>query len=281
MEIFTGKSAFSREEREKKGEGRDDGLFLWILVIFVLVGLNAFAWAFCMYVFGHPEVPFNYKLLTHEKINRLDPLQSYDPVSAPRGRFLTAKELYSEQHAYNEAALKGYNAILKRRFLHSYVGIDKDDTLYVRGNFRVEGVTLLTEDDVFPAGIAVRARAEDYPAALIDYILPADSVPANTWQIGDVLEVERSATCAALVHIERLSEDEVCFTAVPVVSREHQTPGGGVVLADLPGRINLEGTWPLSKPGVSSVPRPPGRKAPLKARVVESAEASVTPPEEN
>jgi len=276
MEIFTGNSAFSREEREKKGEGRDDGLFLWGLVILVLIGLNAFAWAFCMYVFGRPEVPFCYKLLTHPKIERLEPLKSYDPVSAPRGKFLTAKEFYEQQYQIEDKNLKGYNAILKRNFLRSYA--DMDDTLFLRGSFKVEGITQLTPDDVFPSGLALRVRAEDFPAVLIDYVLPAETVPANTWQIGDVLEIERSSTCAAMVHIERLSEDEVCFTAVPIVSREHQTPGGGVILAKLPGLINLEGSWPLSKPGVSSLPKPPvpGDAAPIKARPVETAEAGAT-----
>lgn len=271
MEIFTGNSTFSREAREQKGEGRDDGLFLWGLVIIVLIGLNGFAWAFCMYVFGHPEIPFNYKLLTHPKIERLEPLESYDPVSAPRGDFLTAKELYAEQHQIEKKDLKVHNAILKRHFLHSYVGMD--DTVFVRGSFKVEGITLLTSDDVFPSGIAIRARAEDFPAALLDFVLPAKTVPANTWQIGDILEVERSATCAALVHIDRLAEDEVCFTAVPIVTREHQTPGGGIVLTELPELINLEGTWPLSKPGTSSLPLPPGAKPPVKARAVESVDA--------
>ena len=271
MEIFTGQSSFSREAREKTGERQDDGLFLWVLVILVLIGLNAFAWAFCMYVFGNPEVPFNYNLLTRPWIDRLEPLQNYSPVSAPRGKFLTAKEFYSEQYQIKEKSLDGYNAILKRNFINSYVSVGTTDTKFLRGSFKVEGVTLLTADDVFPSGIAIRARAQDFPAALLDYVLPAESVPANTWQIGDVLEIERSSTCAALVHIERLSDDEVCFTAVPIVEREHQTPGGGIVKSKLPERINLTGTWPMSKTGVSSLPTPPDAPKPIKAKQVEAA----------
>ena len=275
MEIFTGQSSFSREAREKTGERQDDGLFLWILVILVLIGLNAFAWAFCMYVFGNPEVPFNYNLLTDPRIDRLAPLENYSPVSAPRGKFLNAKEFYGDQYRIKEKSLPGYNSILKRNFIKSYVGVPTSDTKFMRGTFKVEGVTLLTEDDVFPSGIAVRARAQDFPAALIDYVLPAEDVPANTWQVGDVLEIERSSTCAAVVHIERLTDDEVCFTAVPIVEGEHQTPGGGVVKSRLPERINLTGTWPMSKTGVSSLPAPPeAPKKPIKAKPVEAAAVS-------
>jgi hypothetical protein len=272
MEIFTGQSSFSREAREKTGERQSDGLFLWVLVILVLIGLNAFAWAFCMYVFGNPEVPFNYKLLTHPKIDRLEPLKNYSPVNAPRGKFLTAKDFYADQYRIKEKSLAGYNAILKRNFLQSYVGVSTSDTRFMRGSFKVEGVTLLSADDVFPSGIAVRARSEDFPAALLDYVLPSESVPANTWQIGDILEIEQSSTCAALVHIERLTEDEVCFTVVPIVEGQHQTPGGGAVNSKLPERINLTGSWPLSKTGVSSLPAPPDApKDPIKAKPVEAA----------
>ncbi len=269
MEIFSGNSSFSLEAREKTGDTRDDGLFLWGLVIIVLIGLNAFAWAFCMYVFGNPEVPFNYKLLTHPKIDRLEPLHNYDPVSAPRGNFLTAKDLYAEQYQFEDKSLKGYNTLLKRDFLKSYIG--SGETKYVRGSFKVEGVTLLTADDVFPSGIAVRARSQDFPAVLIDYVLPAESVPANTWQVGDILEIERSATCAAVVHFERLTDEDVCITAIPIVKREHQTPGGGIVYSQLPERINLNGVWPISKTGADSAPTPPAvvPKLPVKARIVE------------
>jgi hypothetical protein len=44
---------------------------------------------------------------------------------------------------------------------------------------------------------------------------------------------------------------------VPIVKGEHQTPGGGIVTNYLPERIDLTGTWPLSKTGVSSLPLPP------------------------
>lgn len=246
MEILSEHSVFSREAREERGEPTDLGtLFLWGAVILALLGLNAFSWIFCMYVFGNPEVPFNYKLLTHPKIDRLDPIRGFEPVTAPRGNFQGARKLYTEVYDYTPEQINAYNGILKRHYLHNYK--ERDDVPYLSGNFRIESVRELQPEDVFPSGLAIRAVAEDLPAAYLDLVLPSEKVPAGHYKPGENLVVEESATCAALLHVQPLGEDKICFTVVPLVMREFKTPSGETIATKPPERLNLEtGHWPIS-----------------------------------
>ncbi|MBL9155390.1 MAG: hypothetical protein JNK37_23130 [Verrucomicrobiales bacterium] len=245
MEFLTEHSEFSREAREER-EDNIGSLFLWSVVIVVLLGLNAFSWLFCMYVFGNPEVPFNYQLLT--KLERLEPITGFKPVDAPRGKFHNVKDLYLEYYDFSDEKLNAYNGILKRFYLKNY--LERNDVRFVRGTFKVESARELTPDDVFPHGVAVRLQAEDYPAAHVDFVLPSPAdaeIPAEHFRPGDVIQIQESATCAALVHIHRMEEDHVCFTVVPLVMRDYETPAGTALKVAPPEWLNLgSGRWPVS-----------------------------------
>ena len=246
MDFVSEQSIFSREAREEREENIGS-LFLWSVVIVILIGLNAFSWIFCMYVFGNPEVPFNYQLLT--KLDKLDPIEGFDPVTAPRGKFNAARNLYLEYYDYTPEKLNPINGILKRLYLKNY--LERDDVTFVSGSFKVESSRTLQSDDVFPHGLAVRLQAEEFPAAHVDLVLPmpADAlVPSEHYRVGDLVQLEESATCAAVIHVQRLKEDNICFTAVPLVTRSFDTPAGSKITVDPPERLNLDtGQWPLSR----------------------------------
>jgi hypothetical protein len=262
MEILSEHSVFSRESREEQGESNRDlsSLFLWSVVIVALMGLNAFSWIFCMYVFGNPEVPFNYKLLT--KLEKMEPIKGFLPVTAPRGKFFTAKQLHGETYrddgepiAADELNVR--NNILKRYYLYNYKEID--DVTFISGTFQVLSVRRLEPEDVFPNGLAIRARAIDFPAGYIDLILPALVVPAAHYRPGDQIELEESASCFAVLHVQRLDESGVCFTAVPLVARDFTTPAGSILTVAPPEQLNLDtGRWPLSdEPVLRATPTAP------------------------
>ena len=257
MEILSDQSSFSREMREDEGETGDaNNLFLWSIVIVVLLGLNVFAWLFCMYVFGNPEVPFNYQLLT--RMNKLDPIEGFEPVTAPRGKFHNVKQLYGDVYEYKDAELNVYNNILKRYYLHNYK--EMDDVTFVSGRFQVLGVRPLDSKDVFPEGVAIRARAIDFPAGYLDLVLPTEKTPAHHYRPGDPLDLEESASCFVLLHVHRLEDpNDVVFTAVPLVKRDFETPAGSVLTVRPPERLNLEtGRWPLSdEPSMRATPVTP------------------------
>lgn len=254
MDFLTEHSEFSREAREER-EDNIGSLFLWSVAIVVLLGLNAFSWLFCMYVFGNPEVPFNYQLLT--KLERLEPIAGFKPVDAPRGKFHGAKDLYLEYYDFSPEKLNAYNGILKRFYLKNY--LERTDVKFLSGSFKVESARELRPDDVFPHGVAVRLQAEDYPAAHVDFVLPAPAdakLPAEHFRPGDVIQIQESATCAALLHVHRMEEDHVCFTAVPLVMRDYETPAGTTLPVAPPKWLNLgSGRWPISE-GPGLVARP-------------------------
>ncbi|MCB1063576.1 MAG: hypothetical protein KDN20_11725 [Verrucomicrobiae bacterium] len=258
MEFISEHSIFSREAREER-EDNIGSLFLWSVAIVVLLGLNAFSWVFCMYVFGNPEVPFCYKLLT--KLEKLDPIESFDPVSAPRGKFHGAKSLYLEYFDLGSDKLNAYNGALKRFYLKNY--LERDDVTYISGTFTVESSRELRTEDVFPHGVAVRLKAEDFPAAHLDLVLPSPEdavIPKEHFRPGDIVQIPESAFCAAVLHVQRLDNDQICFTAVPLVKRDdekredgsvtntrYQTPAETLLTIIPPEKLNLEtGKWPIS-----------------------------------
>jgi len=242
MQFLGEHSSFQSESGELNKTSGREAYSLWVIAIAMLIGLNAIAWVFCMYVFGHPETPFNYRILT--RLNKIAPITSYTPVTAPRGKFTTAKQFYAEQYDYSPEKLAGLNAVLKRNYIANYK--KNPNITYIGGNFKIESTKILGPDDVFPSGIAIRARAEDYSTALIDYILPIPDLKKSPFKIGDQLTINRSDTCAVLLHIEKLPEDEACFTITPLVSRNYQIAGDLALAVNPPAHLNLKGAWPIS-----------------------------------
>ena len=132
MEAVSEESSFSRNSREQdEGRHKSGSPILWIAAIAVLIGLNFASWVFCMIVFGKPERPLNYKLLT--KLEKLDPIRGFMPVTAPRGKFHSAKDLYARIFTFRPNELRAYNGILKRNYLKNYIEVD--DILFLSGEF--------------------------------------------------------------------------------------------------------------------------------------------------
>ncbi|HRX55411.1 MAG TPA: hypothetical protein P5016_12895 [Verrucomicrobiales bacterium] len=235
-------------------------LFLWGVLIVFLIALNAFAWIFCIFVFGNPEVPFNYKLLT--SLNKLENIEGFTPVTAPRGKFKDAKELYLEQYRYSDEELEAFNGLLKRAYLDNYDGKNYD-VVYLSGEFRIESARLLTKDDIFPYGFAIMAQAVDFPSVYVDYILPAMDPKDPTWKekkklleltrnkkdkdknalkqlraldkvsqvttedltspvfaVDATLKIDQSETCATFLHVTRLQDEKICISVVPMVEKD-------------------------------------------------------------
>lgn len=247
METLSDQSPFSRESRIHD-EGRYPGggnLILWIAAIAVLIGLNFASWSFCMWVFGQPEHPMNYRLLT--RLDRLEPIHGFTAVTAPRGKFYSAKDLYAQVYPFSDTELRAYNGILKRHYLKNY--LERDDVTFLSGEFTVLSVQRMGEKDVFPAGIVVRGRSTTFPDALVDFALPASAPPGEfAIEPGQILKIEESTTCAALLNVERLEDSTMIFTVVPLVEREYVFGEQARMAMSVPEKINIEPElWPISK----------------------------------
>ncbi|MCG8598730.1 MAG: hypothetical protein MI807_01120 [Verrucomicrobiales bacterium] len=259
MEAVSGESSFSRNSREQdEGRYQSGSLILWIAAIAVLIGLNFASWSFCMWVFGQPEHPMNYKLLT--KLEKLEPIRGFMPVTAPRGKFKSAKDLYASVVPFRPNELRAYNGILKRNYLKNYLEVD--EIVFLSGEFVVDSVQQMGEDDVFTSGLVVRGRSTTFPDVILDFALPSENPPA-TFAIkkGDVIQVPESSTCAALLHVERIDDAMMVFTVVPLVTRTPATTSSPILMSrkfelaenaeielKTPPKIQIEPErWPISE----------------------------------
>lgn len=246
MDTVPDQSAFSRHTREQD-EGRfvSGNIVLWVAVIAVLIGLNFASWSFCMWVFGQPEHPMNYRLLT--KLEKLDPIHGFTPVTAPRGKFFSAKDLYSQVYPFSPTELRAYNGILKRSYLKNY--LEKDNVTFLSGEFTILSVQRLRKETVFPAGIVIRGRSTTFPDALVDFALPSPMTPAKfDLKAGQVLKIEESTTCAAVLNIERLQDSTMVFTVVPLVSGVFDFGENAKIEVKPTERIRLDPElWPISE----------------------------------
>ncbi|MDF1825999.1 MAG: hypothetical protein P1U68_15245 [Verrucomicrobiales bacterium] len=259
MEAVSGESSFSRNSREQdEGRYTSGNLILWIAAIAVLIGLNFASWSFCMWVFGQPEHPMNYRLLT--KLEKLDPIHGFLPFTAPRGKFNSAKDLYAQVYPFNETELRAYNGILKRYYLKNY--IERDDVTFLSGEFLIESVQEMGPEDVFQHGIVIRARSTTFPDAIVDLALPSEVTPEEfVLPVGSVFRVEESQMCAALLNVERLMDTTMIFTVVPLVTKEpagnsEEPPGSktydfgekAVITVTTPEKIQIDPErWPISE----------------------------------
>ena len=255
METVSDKSAFSREIREQD-EGRfvSGNIVLWVAVIAVLIGLNFASWSFCMWVFGQPEHPMNYRLLT--KLNKLDPIHGFTPVTAPRGKFLSAKDLYAQVYPFSATDLRAYNGILKRYYLKNYHELD--NVTFLSGEFTVLSVQRLSEGAVFPSGIVIRGRSTTFPDAIVDFALPSPTTPEKfDLKAGQIFKIEESTTCAAVLNIERLQDSTMVFSAVPLVSRTFEFGEDATIEVKPTERIEIDPElWPISEDAESLEAKP-------------------------
>ncbi len=248
MRLLKSDSSFSRAAREQdEGRYASGNMLLWVAAIAVLLGVNFASWSFCMWVFGQPEHPMNYKILT--QLEKLDPIRGFTPVKVPRGKFYSAKNLYSKVYPFSKTELKAYNGILKRFYLKNYK--ERDDVVFLAGNFKVESVRQLTEEDIFTRGLVIRAKAEKFPDAFIDLVLPAEEIPESVIEVGEELKVEESLACAAVINVDRREDDVMIFTAIPLVADPQNPFKMGkerTIVVSPPEFLNLKyNRWPISE----------------------------------
>lgn len=240
-------SSFAREQRVEVDTEKKANLFIWFIIILVLLGLNIGSWAFCNMVFGRPEIPFSYRLLT--KLDKIKPLAGFSATTAPPGRFYSAKDYYEKIiYRFSDLQLKAYNGMLKRNYLWNYT--EKDPASFIYGEFTVEQSRPLNEGDLFTQGLVVRGTAYRYPDGKIDLILPtAEPISPDVvyFEPGSKIQVGRSTMSAAVLHATRTGQDDpVVFQAVPLITKtssgndlSFKTPTGETLKLRTPERLNI------------------------------------------
>jgi hypothetical protein len=199
--------------------------FWWLLANALALCFAVVSWYVCLHVFGNPEIPRNYEIL--RKLGRLPTLKRYTVLDVPNGNLLDPKGLYSKFFSITGDQLVRVNSQLMRNYLTNF---ERPLALtYIEGDYQVEKTRVLGGNDFLPSGFAVRARAlikpdefskpAPYPV-VIEYVFPTREISAaGEFRAGDILSVKKSPNCAAIVHAERITENDehiLCLTVIPI-----------------------------------------------------------------
>jgi hypothetical protein len=228
--------------------------FWWLLANAVAASFAFLSWAVCLHVFGHPEIPRNYRLL--QKIGRAPEIKSYTVLTAPNVAALDPRELYGRFFPLDDAERARLNPVLMRNYLTNF---ERPLMLnYIQGDFRIEQVRVLDDGDVLSPGFAVRARAmvkpDDFTEAapypvVIEYLFSTPRVEmAGQLAEGDTLEVRKSPNCAAILHVAHTVEADqtaLLLTVVPIATGPYRIDGEKPFDIEIPERIDPGGALPV------------------------------------
>lgn len=230
--------------------------FWWFLANVLALCFAVLSWYFCLHVFGAPENPRNYEIL--RKMGRLPVLTRFTVLKAPNGDLKNPKDLYRSYIPYKDDLLASLNVQLMRSYITNFSSTFP--ITYVEGEYVVEKVRSLGPSDFIQSGFAVRARAmvkpDDYsPSApypvVIDYLFPVKEKMPCPFRVGDPLSVRKSPNCAAILHVERLAEDDeplLCLTVVPLAYDAPYRVGDAInFMIEPPAEVKPGAAFPVFK----------------------------------
>jgi hypothetical protein len=226
---------------------KKDNLFLWTVFILLLMGFTMACWLGSFYIFGHPEDIRSYKIL--QKLHKIDPPKRFEITAAPPGEFLSAQKLFERYNSYPPLRLKAENDELLRMYITNYQSTKKL-VPYIVGRFTIVDSRELTSSDLFPSGVVAIAQAADYPQVLLEHVYTCEprDVPALNAMLRTGLEVKlaRTLDLAAIIHIQRLDNGNLQFTAVPLLYGTYALKQGeGAFSLQPPPGVNLIAGLPI------------------------------------
>jgi len=238
---------YTRDYDSLSGPPRRDNLFLWTVFILLLMGFAMACWLGSFYIFGHPEDVRSYKILL--KLHKLDPPKRFEITAAPPGEFLTPQKLYERYKTFPPLRLKAENDELMRMYINNYQNTKKL-VPYIVGRFTILDAHELTREDIFPSGVAAVAQAAEFPQVLLEHVYTSDTqyVPALKAMLKTGLDVKlaRSLDLAAIIHIQRLVDGSLQFTAVPLLYGSYALKQGeGTFSLQPPPGLNLVAGLPI------------------------------------
>ena len=268
------RSSYSRTATQKPA---DTGLFWWTIIITLLLGAAIASWFFSIYIFAYPEKPFNYKLLS--RLNKLEDIKKYERNNFPNGKTLGPKAAFQEFDRLSDKQLKDKNGLLRRSYVTNYRAIE-DPPIYMRGDYKIYQVRPLDPTDVFTSGLVVRAQAiEDvegspleYPNTLIEFIFPTDGPALAAFNVNDILTIDQRSIFtkdgdkkgdgrrfyASLLNIERLPQNKLLFTLVPLLYGNCEINGDPDAKLSMapPKKLNMDGRWPVTEEAAGVISNP-------------------------
>ncbi len=231
--------------------------FWWLLANALALCFAVVSWAVCLHIFGNPEIPRNYEILG--KVGRLPQLKRYTVLDVPNGNAFAPKELYKKYFGITAGDMVRVNSLLMRNYLTNF-----DSPLlltYIEGDYQVTDVRRLARSDFFNPGVVIRAQAlvkpDDFtkPApypVFIEYLFPTDqSAAAGYFKPGDILSVKKSPNCAAVVHVDKVINDDepaLLLTVIPIAYGSYQIGDAASFTIEPPGKLRPSAGFPVIKP---------------------------------
>ncbi len=227
---------------------KDKSLFGWTVFILLLIGFAICCWVFSFYVFGHPEKPFSYSILT--KLKKLEAPKRFEITAAPPGEFFNAQELWERYNKMTNRELERESDALLRNFLRNYK-LTSDKVPYVTGSFNILDSYELSDSKFFPSGVVALAQATDAPQVLLEHVFTAEKrvIPVLHRMLltGLNLQFDRTVDLSAVVHVARLKDGRMQFTAVPLLYGSYTTStGAGTFSLEPPSRLNIAAGLPVA-----------------------------------
>lgn len=224
-----------------------DNLFAWTIFIILLALVAVLSWMGSFYVFGHPEKGLSYSLL--HKFGKIDPPERFKLTSAPRGKFLTAGELFARFNPMSKSALQDESDLLLRNYIRNYKQT-REHVPYVIGDYRVMGVFRLDQDNFFETGVVALAESVENPAVLLELVFP--STPENTrslermLQTGLELNLVKTLDLTAIIGARKLPDGRLSLTAVSLLYGNYTSSNAsGVISLEPPELLNVRAGLPI------------------------------------
>ena len=239
---------FRFDERYYRPQRRTN-YFAWSIALLLLIGLAFAAWLGSFYIFGQPERPDSYRIL--KKLHKVDPPRRFELTAAPKGEFLTAKQIFDRYSNLRPAELQRANAELARNYIRNYQQV-RGLVPYVIGRYIIMEARELGPSDIFPSGMVALTRSVERGELLMEHIYSGDAndVPLmkQTLERGLDIKLERTHDLSAIVHAERLADGRLLITTVPLLYGTYtMTHGTATFSLEPPNDLNFAGGWPLFK----------------------------------
>lgn len=230
---------------------RGGGLFVWTVILLLLAGLALFCWIGSFYIFGHPEKPLSYSVLT--KLKKLDPPKRFELTAAPRGEFLRAPQIFERFGKLTPRELAAENEKLLRNYLRNFK-LTQDLLLYVVGTYNIIDSFELTGSDFFQSGAVAVAQAKDAPGVLLEQVFPSDKrvVPnlQRTLLTGLDIDIKRENELSTVIHVDKLDDGRIKVTAVSILYPGYgSTVSSGTFSLEPPSILNVEAGLPIITTG--------------------------------
>jgi len=239
---------FRFDERHYRPQRRTN-YFAWSIALLLLIGFAFAAWLGSFYIFGQPERPDSYRIL--KKLHKVDPPRRFELTSAPKGEFLTAKQIFDRYSNLRPAELQRANAELARNYIRNYQQV-RGLVPYVIGRYIIMESRELGPGDIFPSGMVALTRSVERGEVLMEHIYSGDAndVPLmkQTLERGLDIKLERTHDLSAIVHADRLADGRLLITTVPLLYGTYtMTHGTATFSLEPPNDLNFAGGWPVFK----------------------------------